>query len=260
MYTEKELVDLATKEMVIYKITNLVNNKVYIGQTQNTFNRRYGGRGVGVERVLNYYEAQGNSRNEHLYNSINKYGVDKFKVEILCSCSSLDELNEREEYYIDLHHANNYSKGYNVLKGGDNRSWGFNQKLRKILAVQTLDDVSYNIDEDGEFVVTKKYVDKVAEEDVEFFYKLIECGKLDEDKIINLLTNSQVVLIKKGGNKKHLSYQSLRDCCVENDIKVKDAFCMAMRRRIKDGRERKVLPRIPISKIEVNFKEDLKQK
>ena len=40
---------------VIYKITNKVNNKVYIGQTTRCFNKRYDSKGVGVERVYNYH-------------------------------------------------------------------------------------------------------------------------------------------------------------------------------------------------------------
>ena len=40
---------------IIYKITNKKNNKVYIGQTINSFKKRYPDKGVGIERVYNHH-------------------------------------------------------------------------------------------------------------------------------------------------------------------------------------------------------------
>lgn len=116
MYTKEELHDLQTKRMIIYKIENLVNGKVYIGQTIKTFNERYSGSGVGVARVINDCRCH----NEHLTNSIKKYGVKNFKVSIICECEDTNELNEKEIYYINLFDATNYEKGYNFCRGGKN--------------------------------------------------------------------------------------------------------------------------------------------
>lgn len=124
-YTKKEMEDLQNKRMIVYKIVNLVNGKAYIGQTVNTFNRRYGGRGVGVERVVH-----SQSTNWHLLRAIAKYGVDNFKVEIIEQCNTIEELNEKESYYIELYDSNNDEKGYNKVGGGDNSYWNWKTVLR----------------------------------------------------------------------------------------------------------------------------------
>ena len=124
MYTEKELNDLKTKTMVIYKITNLVNDKIYIGQTVNSFNQRYSGAGVGVERITHL-----KTTNEHLLRAIGKYGAKNFKVEIIEQCSTVEELNTREAHYIELYDSNNDEKGYNKLGGGGNAYWNWKTVL-----------------------------------------------------------------------------------------------------------------------------------
>ena len=111
--------------MVIYKITNLVNHKVYIGQTTNTFNQRYKGKGVGAERLI-----ASTSANANLLNAIAKHGVNNFKVEIIEQCQTIDKLNEREAYYVEHYDSNNELKGYNKVGGGENRYWDWKKVLR----------------------------------------------------------------------------------------------------------------------------------
>ncbi len=60
--------------MIIYKITNLVNNKIYIGQTIKT----------AEERLKQHiYAATKHITNTHLSYAIRKYGQDNFKIEII---------------------------------------------------------------------------------------------------------------------------------------------------------------------------------
>ena len=69
---------------IIYKIENLVNHKIYIGQTTRGFKYRYWCKGNGIERVYNYYIKQKSYNygyNDHLLRSIKKYGFDNFKVD-----------------------------------------------------------------------------------------------------------------------------------------------------------------------------------
>jgi group I intron endonuclease len=85
----------------IYKTTNLVNNKVYIGRKNGEFNPDYFGSGKLIKRALL------------------KYGTDNFKVEFLASASSNDELNSLEIEYISKYRSL-FPTGemYNIADGG----------------------------------------------------------------------------------------------------------------------------------------------
>jgi group I intron endonuclease len=90
----------------IYKITNNVNGKCYIGQS------------VKIKKRWNNHRASSSNKNDRayeypLYRSIRKYGLDKFSFEILEKCCG-KILNEREVYWI-----NKISPEYNQTCGGD---------------------------------------------------------------------------------------------------------------------------------------------
>ena len=111
---------------IIYKITNTINGKCYIGQTVNDFNRRYcyGGNSP-IERVYKYHKhckENGFSYNNHLLNSIEKYGIENFIVDVYFDTAlSIEELNEKEEYYINFYKSAERNYGYNSRLGGGNR-------------------------------------------------------------------------------------------------------------------------------------------
>lgn len=108
---------------IIYKIENMLTNKVYIGQTTNKkgFNGRYVARGVGIERVYNYLKRKKEHDayyNPYLLRSIEKYGIDNFTVyEVYDTAMSKKELNEKEQYYISK--FDSFKNGYNLTRGGD---------------------------------------------------------------------------------------------------------------------------------------------
>jgi group I intron endonuclease len=96
--------------MLIYKITNLVNGKVYIGQT------------VQKNPKMRWYDHCAKARrgvNQPLPNAINKYGVDKFSWEIIDTATSLEALNELEKQYVEKYNAIN--EGYNIREAGNNK-------------------------------------------------------------------------------------------------------------------------------------------
>jgi hypothetical protein len=84
----------------IYKTTNLINNKIYIGKRKGEFNINYKGSG--------YYLKQ----------AIQKYEACNFKVELIEYCDSLEIQNEREKYWINYYLSLNIPL-YNISKGGD---------------------------------------------------------------------------------------------------------------------------------------------
>ena len=99
--------------MIIYKLTNKYNNKVYIGLTTSTLERRL---------AQHHYESRHNV-NRPLYRAMRKYGEDAFLAEVIDTASSLDELKEKEKYWIKYYNsygANGY--GYNATTGGDVRT------------------------------------------------------------------------------------------------------------------------------------------
>ncbi len=78
--------------IVIYKISNLINNKFYIGSAID-YNRRL--REHKSMLRLNKHSCK------HLQNAYNKYGIDNFKFEIIEQVEDKTKLIEREQYYID---------------------------------------------------------------------------------------------------------------------------------------------------------------
>lgn len=91
----------------IYKITN-PKNKIYIGQSINITNRKY------------QYSKKQCKRQYKIYNSINKYGWENHKFEILCECD-INSLNMLEEFFIKKFDSFNTPHGLNLTSGGDVR-------------------------------------------------------------------------------------------------------------------------------------------
>ena len=100
----------------IYKITNQINNKSYIGQTINSIK----------ERMRKHYDHSLEATTGIDY-AIYKYGKDNFTVEEICQCDD-SQLDELERYYIELY--NTYKNGYNLTIGGQDYStrWIVNEQ------------------------------------------------------------------------------------------------------------------------------------
>ena len=92
----------------IYKYTNQVNGKIYIGQTKNTLEERAKSNGS------NYCESR------YFWNAIQKYGWKNFIGEIIEENLTREEANEREIFYIKKYDSTNRDVGYNLEYGGNN--------------------------------------------------------------------------------------------------------------------------------------------
>lgn len=92
--------------MYVYLITNLVNNKKYVGIT-NDYKKRWSN-----HRSMN-------SPSMAIAKAIKKYGKENFKFELLEENVSIEDIDEKEQYYIQqLETHVSTGKGYNVSKGG----------------------------------------------------------------------------------------------------------------------------------------------
>lgn len=101
-------IDNAKNIIAIYKITNKINNKTYVGQT-NELRKRW---------RRHYRELEKNIHtNRHLQRAWNKYGADNFKFSVIESCLK-EELNDKERYWISYYNSNDYKVGYNQDSGG----------------------------------------------------------------------------------------------------------------------------------------------
>lgn len=101
------------KQMIIYKATNKINGKVYIGQTIQTLERRKNQH----ERSYKYK----NTKNYVFCRALKKYGNENFEWEVIDTATSIEELNLKEEYWISYYDCLVSSgKGYNSKYGGNN--------------------------------------------------------------------------------------------------------------------------------------------
>lgn len=106
---------------VIYKITNLTNNKCYIGLTTQGIEQRY------KEHLSRLSKGD---RDHKLYQAFKKYGIDNFKYEPIFYCFNKQDLPVMEIKFINQ--FNSYNNGYNMTIGGDFVSDETKLKLSKI--------------------------------------------------------------------------------------------------------------------------------
>lgn len=99
----------------IYLITNLINQKVYIGQSVD-IHRRYAEH-LRSGQPEKYAIKNERDINTPIHKAMQKYGIDNFSLTILEECNK-EELNEKEKHWIKKYQSNNKEKGYNLTKGG----------------------------------------------------------------------------------------------------------------------------------------------
>ena len=88
--------------MVIYKITNLLNEKIYIGQTKQSIEKRF---------------LQHSKANSPLGQAMRECGLENFTIEVIERCKNQNELNEREKFWIKVLKSKS-PNGYNLSNGG----------------------------------------------------------------------------------------------------------------------------------------------
>ena len=134
--------------MIVYKITNLINGKIYVGQTKFSVEKRF----------LQHAKA-----NSIIGAAIRKYGSENFKIEVIEICKNALELNEREIFWIEKLNCK-VPNGYNVADGGS------------FYAVKKIDGTHYVVkwNENGEiigyFLLKEKYIDKYTDERTEIIF------------------------------------------------------------------------------------------
>jgi group I intron endonuclease len=108
---------------VIYRISNNINNKVYIGQTIAKNPRaRWGG---------HKSSARTGKSNAYIHKAMRKYGIPNFEFTVVCICESQFQLDMAEKLLIEAYDSTNSSCGYNLELGG-NGPGKASEELRRI--------------------------------------------------------------------------------------------------------------------------------
>ena len=108
----------------IYKITNKINGKIYIGKHK-----------YDKPEIDESYWCSGS----YIMRSINKYGTENFTRELICTCETLEELNEKEKYWISTLNSMDKKIGYNLTRGGTVRS-GVRQRAPDLCRILSCTD------------------------------------------------------------------------------------------------------------------------
>ena len=132
--------------MIIYKATNIINNKVYIGQTI---------------QQLSVRKSQHERSHEYGYktafsNAIRKYGKENFKWEVIYETDSIKDLNEKESYYIEYYKSLVTENGYNLKGGGGNDF--LTQEVKNKIGEAQLGEKNHMFGKTGELNPTSKKV------------------------------------------------------------------------------------------------------
>ena len=112
--------------MWIYKITNIQNNKVYIGQSIRPINQRF-------QRHIN--DALNNILDTHFARAIKKYGKENFVIEEIDTANTQEELNKKEQYWIKYYDSviNGYNETDAISKCGGNTYQSKTEEEMKII-------------------------------------------------------------------------------------------------------------------------------
>ena len=99
------------KKPGVYVITNVINKKIYVGETTNLESRLI----EHLRRLLSKRHV-----NEYLQNAVNLYGIDSFEFDVLEFCDYSDR-KKREHYWVTHLHALDKTKGYNIKPTDPNK-------------------------------------------------------------------------------------------------------------------------------------------
>ena len=164
-------------EIGIYKIVNLVNRKVYIGQTKESFQRRYW--------LHRWKLRNGNHDNSYLQRAWNKYGEDNFVFEVI-EILPKDRMDEREKFWIAYYRKE--TGCYSIQDGGqpENLNFYISPEIRKkqgernrerMLGKKLSEETKRKMSESRTGKRVKKKTDVITEEQAREIKKLLVEGK-----------------------------------------------------------------------------------
>ena len=240
---------------IIYKITNKINKKVYIGQTSNErgFEGRYCRKGNSdIDRVYKYLKNNNKFINYHLLNSIEKYGFDVFEVvKIFDIAFSKEELDIKEKCWISIYNSTNSKYGYNNNEGGSNGKASNQTKIKA-----SINNLGFDIRNYKNYIINEYTKGKSTNEignilqvagwTISRYLKLWgikirdnSASKIGFDlkkyknEIINIYKNNFVTL-EELGKMYSVSGQAIRTILLENNVLIRDTYTSRRKYDIND--------------------------
>ena len=222
--------------MFIYKITNNVNGKIYVGQTIQTIEARW---------AKHKSDAKIKKNKTRLYYAIVKYGSDAFKIEVIeDNISDIEILNERERYHIENLHSNDRKIGYNLTDGGDGgyiRSEETKEKLRQAnLGKKASDETKQKLSE-SHIGINTWSKGKILSDETKIKLSILNSGEhnpfygkqhTDESKKKNSLKHLSRLYIITDPQGNEFEINNLNGWCKENGM------CQAGMSNVLNGKSR----------------------
>ena len=196
-----------TKYGRIYIIRNTINSKVYIGQTKVSLKLRF----------QNHLSAARNGKDYVIGKAIRKYGEENFYIELLEECT-IEELNERERYWISYFNSTDNKFGYNISIGGN--VIRTTKKLDSNLIINMFNSgiPAYKI---AKILHTgvPNITNLLKESNIIYGLDLQKTNKLEESMIIDLYLDGYSTV--EIGNKFNKNKSTIRRILLRNNIKLR---------------------------------------
>lgn len=167
----------------IYKITNVINGKIYIGKTLQTIEERW------KTHCYDYLKTTEEKR--PLYSAMKKYGIQNFIIEEVEEVIDINLINEREQYWIEYYGS--FKNGYNATKGGDGKHYAdyeliYNLYTKENLTYEKIHEITGY---DAKTIQTALNIFNISKENIDknrikkLSKPVIQIDK-DTDEIINI--------------------------------------------------------------------------
>lgn len=196
--------------MIIYKSTNKINGKCYIGKTVQNLKRR----------ITSHLSHARNNKKGKFLDAIRKYGKGNFEWEIICECSNEQELANTETKYIEK--INSVNNGYNASYGsyGNIHSTHKSPNISPELRKQMMDKIIPQISGNNHYLYGKKYEDyhgKEKSEEIKFKQRkwMIKNNPMLSEKSRNKLAKIYKIITP---NNEKIIIENLAQFCRDNNL------------------------------------------
>ena len=198
----------------IYCYTNIINGKKYIGQTCQSLKRRSGPNG---EYYANRNYPKDDYRQPPFYKAIQKYGWNNFIVEILEDNLTLEQANAKEEYWISYYHTyidDPLNQGYNVQKGGLNKTWTNEERIR-----MSMQRKGHPVSEETKEKIRKANLGKKMSDEAKEKIRQAHIGMIYSDETKKKLSEQRKGVPKSEEHKKKIGKSNSKAVlCIETGI------------------------------------------